>query len=287
MNRDDLPLRYIIGAAIGVILGPIVLYWKDGEAGLQVASVVISGLLTLALVVLYYQQYSVQNEQTNLMEKQQAVQERQTDIMGQQQTIHEKQAELMERDYESSVARIGQITAKEDYIYIILKNGGRGTIQQMYLRSEIVSNTGSLEIEPGVSQVSAAEGQDSTLPAFSPPKKFKAKVNFTQPRESGKKSVLSFRYFANSLGQEGVEECTIRLTLEIIDENTRSDEDVIEFEIAEQEVTTSEIVEREVSSKEGESNTFAIPQKTQLEDAIKLKQPQDILPHDFEERIGR
>ena len=281
MNRDDLPLKYI-GVAVILVLAPIVVYRIAGEIGLQIASVAISALLTYTLAVLYYHQYSAQSEQTDIMEEQQAVQERQTSIMEQQQTIDEKQTELMERDYESSVARIGQVTAKGDYVYITLKNAGRGTVQQMYLRSEIVSDTGSLDIEPGWSQVTAVEGKDSTLPGFSPPKEFKAKVLFTQPWEPGKRGLFPFRYVANSLAHEEISECTLHLTLRIVDESTRTEEDIIELEIADQEVTIPELVERPV--EEGEPETFEIAPKTRLEDAIKLISPQDILPHDFEER---
>lgn len=283
MNRHGLPLKYIVPAVIAIILAPIGVYGIAGEAGLQITSVVISGLLTLALVVLYAHQYSAQSEQTDIMEDQQAVQERQTSIMEQQQTIDEKQTELMERDYESEV-HIGQITAMGDYIYITLNNAGRGTVQQIHLRSEIVSDTGSLDIKPGRSQVTAVEGKGSTLPGFSPPKEFKAEVLFTQPRDSGEERIYPFRYFADELAQAGISECTIHLTLEIVDESTRTEEDIIEMEIADQEVTTSEVVEREVPAEVGKPDTFKAPLKTQLEDAIKLISPQDILPHDFEER---
>lgn len=309
MNRYDLPLGHIRLAVIAIILvlGGLYaviamllvlggLYWIAGEVGLQiasiaipgflqVASVAISGLLTLALVVLYYQQYSVQSKQTDIMKKQQAVQKRQTRIMEQQQTIDEKQTELMERDYESSVFSIGQITAKEDYIYLSLNNAGRGTAQQIHLRSEIVSDTGSLDIEPGWSQVITVEGRDSTLPGVSPPKDFKAEVRFIQRRKSGEEKTLPFQFIADKLAREGIDECTIHLTLKIDDESTHPEDDVIEREIADQEVMIPELVEEDISEEEGEADTLETIQSTQLEDAIKPKFPQDILPHDFEERF--
>lgn len=280
MNRDDLPLGYIVPIAIAIILVTGGLYGIAGEVGLQIASIVISGFLTLALVVLYYQQYSVQSKQTDIMDDQQAVQEKQTDIMEQQQTINEKQTKLMERDYESSVAQIGQITAEGDYIYLSLNNAGRGIVQKIYLRSEIVSDMGSIDIEPGKSQVTTVEGNDSTLPGVSPPKDFKAEVQFIKPRESGEEGLFLFKYFTTLLAQEEISKCTICLTLEIFDENTRAEDDIIEREIANQELTIPELVTEEVQPG------IETPQETQFEDAIELRLRQDILPHDFEERTA-
>ncbi|MDG5759391.1 hypothetical protein QA600_08555 [Natronococcus sp. A-GB1] len=288
MNLPDLSTRQqmtLIGvAAFLIITVPDLIYMWHGESGLQSTSISISGLLTLALVVLYFQQYSTQSKQTDLMEDQQSVQKRQTSIMEDQQSIWERQAEimdqqrsiqetqneLMERRLDSSVARVGEITADGDKIHLSLKNSGRGAVKLMYLRSEIIGDTGSVEVEPGYSQLTAVEG-DSSLPPFSPPKEYKARVEIGQTGLDGRVKGYPFKKISGDLSEaqmeEDIGELKVRFTLEINDENTRPEdfETVKEFELGEQEIR---VPEEERHKRDGDD--LVVPQSQTFSESIKL-----------------
>lgn len=219
----------LIGAIAAIVSLPVV-YQEFGEAGIQGSSVVATGLLSLALVVLYFQQYSIQ----------------------------ERQTDLMEQRYQSWVDQVGVITTDRDYVYMNLKNAGRGAAQEVFLRTEIVGDTGSVEIEPGVSPLTAVEG-DSSLQAFSPPREFKGKVSFSQP---GDDKTYPFTRIVDSLSRVGIEEATVRFTLEITDENTDSGE-TKERWITDKGVELPEPEEHELEAEDGETlDKMGVPSTT-------------------------
>ncbi|HET7325376.1 MAG TPA: hypothetical protein VFJ06_13700 [Halococcus sp.] len=242
--------HFVVAAAVLVIAAPPILFDIYGNAGLQAASIVTSGLLSLALIVLYFQQYNVLDRQT----------------------------ELMEQEFESQIALPRRITAEEDTIYINLGNMGRGTIRYVDLKSEIISDTGPVSVKPGLSPLSAIEDGSKSIPGFCDIKEFKGTVKMLSG--NGEDRRYPFRYFSDELVAAEIEKCTIRLTLEMIDETQQSSEDHDEFEIAEQELDLGEIVEHEIPSEDGETKTIKAPQSNTLSEAIKPKYPQDIIPRD-------
>lgn len=229
----------LVGVAVlGIFALPLVLFCLYGRLGLEAASVMITGILTLSLVLLYFQQYKVL----------------------------EGQSALMERDYQSAVVKRGPVVAKEDEVTVQLENQGRGTVQQMYLRSEIASSTGSLVLSPGRSLL-ASDDDSLTLSPFSELTEFTGTVNLVWETDDDER-VLPFSYFTSRLLRRGIETCVIELTLEIIDEGTVDKESIKEFTIAEQEVDFS-------VSEEG----MAYP-ATKLSDSLPSKYPSNIVAHD-------
>lgn len=250
----EIDRRLIVGlAAIVIIAAPPVLFILFGDPGLLGASVVTTGLLTLALVVLYFQQY----------------------------TVLDRQTELMKRDYESSIAVAGQITAEDDYVYMDLKNAGRGAIRYMYLKSEVISDTGPVSLEPGHYQLRAVEDGETSLPGFGGPREFKGRVKIVyQSDEHDEKRSFPFKFITDPLAKAGIEECTIRLTLQIVDEITQDEEDITEFEIAEQELELVGKQEKEIETEEGDTEVREIVVSTPLSEGITPRRPQDIVPRD-------
>ena len=138
--KKYLTLRNLLTSGVlGVIAIPPVLNYLFPEAGLEAASVIVSGLLSLALVFLYFQQH--------------AMLERQTD--------------LMRREYDTYLFTTNQVHAKGNTVYTSVRNAGRGYIRAIWLKSEVVSNTGSLECEPGFSQMKTVEGGERMIPGLS------------------------------------------------------------------------------------------------------------------------
>ena len=241
----------VAAAASLIISAPIVLYRYFGDTGLQVASIVTTGLLTLALVTLYFQQY----------------------------TVLDRQTQLMRQDFESELAYRGQITVEEDTIYINLRNIGRGAIRFIYLKSEIISDTGSLDVTPGRTQLSAVDNGSASLPGFSDVREFKGRVRFLLGEEDEERS-YPFKFIPDKLAREGIEECRIRLTLSIVDETTESDDDIKEFQIVEQDLELGGIKKKEEEMEDGETKVIEYVDSTELEDAIKGVYPQDMVPRD-------
>ena len=239
----------VIIAASAVIAAPPILFNLYGNEGLQAASIVTTGLLTLALVVLYFQQYTVLSRQT----------------------------QLMEQEFESVVAYSGQITAEDDTIYIDIRNAGRGAIRLIYLRSEVVSDTGSLKIKPGYDQLSPVEGDSKYLPGFCDLREFKGRIRMTI--EEGERFNYPFRYISGRLAEEGIECCTVQLTLEIFDETAGANDEPEEFQIAEQEVEMGELEEYEIE-QEGKTQTFKQYESRTFTEAIGPMRPVDVMPRD-------
>ncbi|AGB36710.1 hypothetical protein [Natronococcus occultus] len=242
----------VVIVAIAIISVTIGLYLEFGDSGLQAASVIVSGFLSLALVVLYYQQYSTQSKQTDLMEDQQSVQKRQTDIMEEQQSIWEKQAEildqqrsiqetqneLIERQFESDVKFAGPVAADGNNVYIKLRNDGPGAVGFIRLKCKIKNNTdGSTVIGPGYVQLTSIEDGKSRLPPLSASEMFKARIGFPPEREFGTKidsyeprvqtydNMRSFSSILEEVAAEVRNQCLLCLTVEIIDERGKLDEE--------------------------------------------------------------
>ena len=146
----------------------------------------------------------------------------------------------MERDFESSLAHRGIVTAEKDTVYVNLRNVGRGTIQYVYLRSEIVSNTGSVNLEPGRFQMRRVEDDTRSLDSFCELSEFEGEVMMLiEDNDRGEIFRRPFRYIAGELLKEDIERCTLSLTLEIVDEIQGRDERLKEIPLAKQEVRVS------------------------------------------------
>lgn len=217
MEEIDLSTRkkWAIGiAAVVIVLLPILLLWLIGKAGLRVASIITAGLLSLALVVLYDQQRSIQK----------------------------RQVKLRERDFESNITWREKPTVNGDEIFIELKNEGRGTANSIKLRSEIITETGSVEIDPGFSRLVSTENESGTLHGPSRFKQFTGDIRLSTQVHSN----LPFRLVSEDLIEEEVPTCTVRMSLEVADESTASTDDN-PIPIAEQEVKLAQIDYSEVS----------------------------------------
>lgn len=229
-------------AALAVIAAPVILFTLYGNEGLQAASIITSGLLSLTLIVLYFQQYNLLDRQT----------------------------ELMKQEFETSLAIRGLVYADEDEIYVDLRNVGRGTIRYVYLRSELISDTGSLTVKPARYQLSAVEDDTRSLPGFCEAREFKGEVKMTvEDPENDRENRYPFRFVSGKLVDEGIVEGTIRLTLETVDETQQSDEDYGEFVIAEQEIDLGSIEEEEVEAEDVEMDTIVRRQSNTLSGGLR------------------
>jgi hypothetical protein len=256
LNSNDHIIRgVIIGVtAILVIVAPIILFHLYGNAGLQAVSIVTPGLLSLALVVLYFQQHKLLDQQT----------------------------QLMEQEFESSIALRGSVTAADDTVYLKLRNVGRGAIRYVYLQSEMISDTKPMSLKPGRYQLRTVENGSMSLPGFCEAREFKGKVRMIlEDEERETDDSRPFRFISPRLAEAGIEKCTIRLTLNVVDETDHIHNDYHEFEIAEQEIDIGGIEEHKYETKDGETKTIEVHASKSLSEAIKPIYPQDIVRRDL------
>ena len=229
---------FVILVAVLALIAPITAYLVAGAVGLEIVGITATLLLTLALVVLYFQQFTVLDRQTT----------------------------VMQRDYESALNTRRDPVADEDEVSLSLRNGGRGKIHRVYLQSEIVSDTGDLEVAPGIVPMKNADTGELELPAHSDTERFTGTVLFRilsfdniDPDRG-----WSFRYVSRYLSEQGIDTCELKLTLQIRDEGRLHEEYSYEVPIAEQELTLHEPKEVEIDGE-----TVMKPQSTTLEEAIK------------------
>jgi len=235
---DDEEFKGWVVIAILVIVSlPIGLSMTIGRLALDVFSVITTSLLSLGLVLLYFQQ----------------------------SRMLDKQTELVRRDYMSRLQRRGTLIADEDNINIQLKNKGRGKVHRMFLKSEIVSDTGSLDIDFGRVNMESVESGSLEVPPHSDYNEFTGEVQLRM-RSSDKfddDRGFPFQYISRRLSQEGFSSCTLKLTLESIDEGTIDEKIGYETEIANQEMYFNEPKIRETAEGEIERH-----RGTKVEEAI-------------------
>ena len=85
LNREHTKWILVVAGIVLVVGSPPVLFYNFGSPGLRAASIITSGILSLSLVFLYFQQYDMLDRQTT----------------------------LMEREYDTSIAVRGQVFADE------------------------------------------------------------------------------------------------------------------------------------------------------------------------------
>ena len=241
----------VIIAASAVIAAPPILFNLYGNEGLQAASIVTTGLLTLALVVLYFQQYTVLSRQT----------------------------QLMEQEFESAISYKPHLTAEDDTLYIEIRNVGRGTIQIMYIKSEIISDTGTLNVKPGYDQLSDVEDGSKSLTGFSGLREFKGTIGMALSDKDDEYQDYPFKHISSRLAAEGIQTCTVRITLEIFDETEETNREPEQVQIAEQDVGTGDL-QRYDFEKEGETKTLQQYESRSFSDAINRIPHDGIAPRD-------
>jgi len=240
----DFPIDYqvLLVVLFFLITIPVALLQLFGPIGVEIASVIFSGGLTFALVILYYQQ-----------------------------------TELMKQEFESNPRIEFPLGVEKDEIIFQLLNSGAGTIQYMNLKSEIVSDTGSIEIYPARSQLISTEADNNTLQSYSGPKKFRGEVKFRKGSEDSKP--LPFRYIVDDLVQEGIERCELKLSLEVEDEVTQNGDELITRKIPIQEIDLSgKNAGKNVEEKERSRLYGSVPMY--LSDVLVIKSISVILPTD-------
>ena len=228
IDISDRTKAVLAGVLIGVlsvliIITPIFLFVELGESWINVFSVISTTLLTLFLVVLYTQQYRLLNRQTN----------------------------LMRREYQSTISISPRVGADDRKVITQLKNTGRGNIQRLILKSEIIGQTSDIEISPAKS-VFVEEGTDNQmLPANSEGHKFGAIPRLKHDSDSNENNVHRLKYFISRLSQTDLDSITLRLTLEVVDEDITEDYSM-SIEIAEQELPLPESEVHEYEKDNGE-----------------------------------
>lgn len=251
-NLEDEDFQiWVLTIALAIVVLPIIFYLAAGESIIDLFSVITTSLLSLALVVLYFQQA----------------------------TLLDKQTELMHRDYQSALSKRGRLVADEDEITVELKNTGRGKVRRVYLKSEIVSDTGDLDVAFGRVPMKNVENDSRELQPDSDFERFSGRVTFRilSSESLDEERGLPFKMVSRMLSEEGFSSCTLKLTLEILDEGIIEEEFSYEIEVAEQELHFKE--PRELES-EGE-----IPQATSVEEGIESmwSSTQDINQKSLEE----
>ena len=209
LGDSDL-ISVVIAAFILIAAIPSAFYIIVGNEGLRLSSIIVSGGLSLALVALYKQQ----------------------------QEILEKQTELMNREFQSAISLYPLTVAEDDNIIMKLRNEGRGKVRRIFLRSEMISETGDLEVAPARTLVKKEEDNSVEVPSESIREKYSAEVRLAitssdNPEDTRK---LPFRMIARALSGQGIDNCSIKLTLEVLDERVTNDDISYEIDLAEQEL---------------------------------------------------
>ena len=249
LNRGHTKWILVVAGIVLVVGSPPVLFYNFGSPGLRAASIITSGILSLSLVFLYFQQYDMLDRQTT----------------------------LMEREYDTSIAVRGQVFADEDTIYLTLRNTGRGAVRNIYLRSEIVSDTKPIEAMAGYYQLRTVNGDQRFLPGFSGAMDFKGDVRIGTFDPRDEERHIRFEHFTHQLAVEGIRECTVRLTLEIIDETDQSYESPDEFQIAEQDVKLR-VIEKEDREPDATESERTLPTSTYFSEGIPPEFPSEVMP---------
>lgn len=233
--------RMLIVIGVFVIIGaPPILYSEVGTDAIQVSSVMVSGLLSLSLVVLYYQQYG----------------------------ILKKQTELQKTEYQSQLTKRGTIVANEDHLTFNIKNKGRGKVTSMFLKSEIISDTGDLEIDFGRRLLKNKYSGSSELPPNSEVREFEAEVNFRVLNWDNPDRGYSFKHISSRIARQNIDSCIIKLTLEVIDESLIEGQFSQEIEVGTQELQLKSEVEEEITNEDGELETKVYYPSTTIEDGL-------------------
>lgn len=228
-------------AIVGLVIAfPMVLFLVIGAAGVQVFSVIVTSLLTLALVVLYFQQYSILDRQTA----------------------------LMSRDYQSVLTKYGTAIADGDEVRVRLKNSGRGKVRRLFLKSEIVSPTGNLQLGYGRVTMKGVDDGSIEIPPESDIQDYVGQVRFRvlNHAEYDPDRWFQFSNISRMLSGCGIDTVRLKLSLEVIDEGIVDDEFSQTIEIVDQELSLQPPTTRVTN---GEETT--VPRSTSVEDGIESR----------------
>ena len=225
----------LIGGAI--IILPMIIYFFYGRIGIEIFSVIVTSLLTFALVILYFQQYR---------------------ILG-------KQTKLMHRDYASALVKKGSIIANDDTVQIKIRNAGQGKIRRMYLKCEITSDTGDVDTGYGRVPIQSVEDGSPEVEPESEWKDYEAEVRFRIPsiKNTDDDRGFPFKMLTHKISQEGIDSIVLKLTIEVIDEAIIEGDFSYTNNIAEQEVEVPGPVTQEIDDEEQTRHV-----STSLEDSL-------------------
>lgn len=172
----------LLGGAFLMIVAGLSVLLYFGKVSVSLIDVVVSTVLTAALIVIYsiqtnvqsdqselvedqtkimQEQHRVQDEQTEVLSEQKETQDSQTEIMSSQEDIQERQTEildnqtaLMELEYEPEIV-IENCSFANSEIRVDISNIGRGIAKHLYVHTDV--HIGSLEPEH-------RENDSSTIP---------------------------------------------------------------------------------------------------------------------------
>ena len=210
----DSPLedeQLLILAIVFMFLFPVAIFIAYGIEAVEVFSVIVSSILSLGLIILYFRQQSTLETQTR----------------------------LMNREYISNLQFGPYALADSDEIIYELKNNGRGRVQHIQMECEIVSDTSDIMIEPRETTLTNRENGNFELEPDSDYERYSAKPKFTIPSQY-QGSKMPFTIISNQLSHEGIDSCHIVIRLKISDESLESPH---VFEIANQEIATGGAIE--------------------------------------------
>jgi hypothetical protein len=248
--------RMIIVIGVFVIIGaPLILYSEFGTDAIQISSVVVSGLLSISLVALYYQQYG----------------------------ILKKQTQLQNREYESSLTQRGKVVANDNSIIIELKNKGRGKAKNIFLKSQITSDTDDLDIGFGRQRMSNAHKGTTELEPRSDFEEFRCESRFRVLSSENPERSYSFKYISRRLSSRGLDSCRIRLIIEVQDESLIEGQFAQTEEIAHQKIIFNEPETVELPNDEGDMEEKKQFPATTIEEGLEsaYSANEDICSYEF------
>lgn len=235
-------------ALAGSIVGAGLYLGADGITGV---AAFWTGLLTLALIVLYYQQSKILDRQTR----------------------------WMKRRHESAVAVRPPLVADGDTVYVEVENGGPGAVITMRLKTELVDpEVDGLGIRSGAYQLRTPRANDTKLSPYSERRWFEATTRL-EIHDSKDARRYPFRFLSSRLREAGVEECTLRFTLEIVDE-ARFDDAPEQLPLGEQKVQLNDAKTTEIPGGEDGPRKVEFYPPTSLEEGLPPNWPQTVLPMD-------
>lgn len=250
--EDEEFMRTITVIAGAIVLLPIILYFWFGGVGIEIFSIIVTSLLTLALVVLYFQQSTILDEQTD----------------------------LMHRDYQSILVKQGKVVADEDTVRFTLRNAGQGKVLRMFLKCEITSDTGDVPVDHGRVPIQSVEDGSKEIESESEWEDYEADVRFRIPSIKTTERGFPFKMLTKQLSHEGIDSVNLKLTVEVIDEGIVEGDFSYTDTIAEQEIKVPGPVTEEF---DGEERTQHV--STSLEEALGsgYSSSRDINPISLEE----
>lgn len=193
---------------------------------LQAVNIIVSGLLTFALIAVYRDMSKIQDAQASEMSSQVALQNRVTEIEDQQTTILEEQTELESIQHTPSIHadRIRGVTDSyldSSFFHLELSNTGKGVASDLTLYIEPSVETDGVHPLPTTHDLTRIRQTDeawiNTQTAYLKPGEDQIEFKSTaamQQSNAASGDLAVFELVTGDLARAGIEQLELRLAIE-------------------------------------------------------------------------